>query len=91
MLTRLSLFALAMISVAGVANAKTIWEPPVQEPPIVVSTSPPAHGLHKVAITDEYGFRYDTWGNRLNRAGHVVAPPHTPPGATVIQNGPNQS
>lgn len=88
MLTRLSLLALAMISVAGVANAKTIWEPPVQEPPIVDTAMPPAHGPRKVAITDEYGFRYDTWGNRLNGAGYVIAPPHTPPGATVIQNGP---
>ena len=91
MFARLSLLTLAVISVAGVANARTIWEPPVQEPPIVDTDSSPAHGPHKVAITDEYGFRYDTWGNRLNSAGHVVAPPHTPSGATVIQNGPGQS
>jgi hypothetical protein len=91
MFARLSLLTLAMISVAGVASARTIWEPPVQEPPIVDYGSPPAHGPHKVAITDEYGFRYDAWGNRLNGAGYVIAPPHTPAGATVIQNGPSQS
>ncbi len=91
MLTRLSFLTLAMISVAGMANARTIWEPPVQEPPVVDSASPPAHGPRKVAITDEYGFRYDAWGNRLNSAGHVIAPPRTLPGATVIQNGPGQS
>ncbi len=75
MLTRLSLLTLAMISVAGMAHART----------------PPAQGPRKVAITDEYSFRYDAWGNRLNGADHVVAPPRTLPGATVIQNGPGQS
>jgi hypothetical protein len=59
MFTRLTLLALAMISVAGLANAKTIYQPPVQEPPIVDTDMPPTHGLHQVAITDEYGFRYD--------------------------------
>jgi hypothetical protein len=88
MFTRLSLLALAMISVASVANAETIYQPPVQEPPIVDTDMAPAHGLHQVAITDEYGFRYDRWGNRLNAVGHVIAPPRTPAGALVIQNGP---
>jgi hypothetical protein len=58
------LLALAMISVAGVANAKTIYEPPVQELPIV-DTDMPTHGPHQVAITDEYGFRYDRWVSLL--------------------------
>jgi hypothetical protein len=88
MFTRLTLLALTMISVAGLANAKTIYQPPVQEPPIVDADMPPTHGLHQVAITDEYGFRYDRWGNRLNAAGYVIAPPHTPADALVIQNGP---
>ena len=87
MFTRLSLLALAMIGFVGVANAQTIYQPPVQEPPIVDTDMAPAHGLHQVAITDEYGFRYDRWGNRLDAVGHVVAPPHTPAGALVIQNG----
>ena len=87
MLTRLSLLTLAMISIAGAANARTIYQPAVQEPPIVDTASPPARGPHAAAITDEYGFRYDSWGNRLNGAGYVIAPPHTPVGATVIQNG----
>jgi hypothetical protein len=90
MFTRLSLLALAMISVAGVANAKTIYEPPVQEPPIVDTDVPPTHGPHQVAITDEYGFHYDRWGNRLNAAAYVIPPPHTPAGALVIQNGPGE-
>jgi hypothetical protein len=86
MFARLSLLALALIAVAGAASARTIYRPAVQVAPIVDNRSPPA-GPHRIAITDEYGFHYDRWGNRLNGAGHVVAPPHTMPGATVIQNG----
>ncbi|SJZ40162.1 hypothetical protein SAMN02745126_00888 [Enhydrobacter aerosaccus] len=33
-------------------------------------------GRHQVAITDEYGFKYDSCGNRLNAQGHSMAP-HT--------------
>lgn len=88
---RLSLFALALVGAAGAANAQmndqTNGQSPMQEQPIVDNGSPPARGPHKVAFTDEYGFRYDSWGNRLNRAGYVIAPPHTPRGAAVIQNG----
>jgi hypothetical protein len=86
MFMRLSLLALTLIGVAGVANAATMTQatPPMSQ--IVDTTSPPP-GKHKVAFTDEYGFRYDRWGNRLNSAGHVIAPPHTRPGARVIQNG----
>ena len=77
MLIRLSLLTLAMIGVAGVANAQSM-----------ISSRPPSErGLHKVAIIDEYGFHYDSMGNRLNSAGYVIAEPHTPPGAAVIQNG----
>jgi hypothetical protein len=87
MFMRLSLLALTLIGVAGVANAATMTQPSSPPmAPIVDNTSPPA-GKHKVAFTDEYGFRYDRWGNRLNGAGHVIAPPHTLPGAHVIQNG----
>ena len=40
---------------------------------------------HSASITDEYGFRYDNMGNRLNARGCVIAPPVTPPGARAIQ------
>ena len=86
MLARLSVLTLAAIAMAGVANAATITRPPVDMPPIVDNGMPPS-GRHKVAFTDEYGFRYDKWGNRLDARGHVIAPPHSRPGATVIQNG----
>jgi hypothetical protein len=43
---------------------------------------------HQVAITDEYGFRYNAQGDRLDASGHIIAPPVTPPGVAAIQNGP---
>ncbi len=86
MFMRVSLLAVTLIGMAGLANAATMTQatPPLSQ--IVDTTSPPA-GKHKVAFTDEYGFRYDRWGNRLNSAGQVIAPPHTRPNAKVIQNG----
>jgi hypothetical protein len=60
----------------------------VSTQPQVSQAMPAERGPHQVAITDEYGFRYDSMGNRLNAAGYVIAPPHTPAGARVIQNGP---
>jgi hypothetical protein len=33
-------------------------------------------GSHSVAITDEYGFKYDSCGDRLNARGNVISP-HT--------------
>ena len=35
-----------------------------------------ASGPHSVAITDEYGFKYDSCGDRLNARGNVISP-HT--------------
>jgi hypothetical protein len=86
MFMRLSVLALTLIGVAGVANAATMTQATPPRSQMVDMRSPPP-GRHKVALTDEYGFRYDRWGNRLNSAGYVIAPPHTLPGAHVIQNG----
>ena len=33
-------------------------------------------GPHQVAITDEYGFKYDSCGDRLNARGNLISP-HT--------------
>ncbi len=35
---------------------------------------------HAVAFKDEYGFRYDAQGNRLDRHGHVMSPHDANPG-----------
>jgi hypothetical protein len=42
---------------------------------------------HQAVIVDEYGFRYDRRGDRLNAQGCIIAPPVTLPGAGVFQNG----
>jgi hypothetical protein len=38
---------------------------------------PPDRGPHQVAFRDEYGFRYDADGNRLDGRGYVMSP-HIP-------------
>jgi hypothetical protein len=38
---------------------------------------PPDRGPHQVAFRDEYGFRYDADGNRLDARGNVMSP-HVP-------------
>jgi len=80
MITRLLLLTLAITGVAGVAYAQS-----------TSTTLSPSMALaggqrHNVAITDEYGFHYDGKGDRLDAAGHIIAPPHTPPGARVLQH-----
>jgi hypothetical protein len=40
------------------------------------ATTPPA-GVQ--AFRDEYGFRYDGQGNRLDRYGHIISPQSTTP------------
>ena len=40
---------------------------------------------HAVAFTDEYGFRYDAQGDRLDARGYVMAPPVTPPGVAALR------
>lgn len=97
MLARLSLLTLAMTAVAGIACAQTPSPPssPSKAPQTMPSQTmrhhevnqamASAHGQrHKATITDEYGFRYDSMGNRLDAGGHVIAPPHTLPGARVL-------
>jgi hypothetical protein len=39
--------------------------------------APMEHSAHAFAFKDEYGFRYDAQGNRLDRHGHVMSP-HNP-------------
>jgi hypothetical protein len=41
----------------------------------------PYHGVrqHRESFRDEYGFRYDSRGNRIDSAGHVISPHTTTP------------
>ncbi len=94
MTTRLAFLTLALLGVAGVAHAQSSMGAPMA--PMATSTHAGAYPQqamgtgscgHQSAITDEYGFRYDSQGDRLNAQGCVIAPPVTPPGARAVQNG----
>ena len=43
------------------------------------------NSTHEATIKDEYGFRYDSRGDRLDASGHVIAPPVTPPGTPALR------
>ena len=92
---RYSLLTLALISVAGVANAQqVISSPPQPSPGDYQREAPglqpadqqadlgPVYGTrcgHQEAMRDEYGFRYDARGHRLNAQGCVISPHNTTP------------
>jgi hypothetical protein len=42
--------------------------------------APAEDSAHAVAFKDEYGFRYDARGDRLDRHGHVMSPHDPSPG-----------
>ena len=94
MTTRLAFLSLALVGIAGLAHAQSMGSSSAQ--PMPPTSAYPMHEQqamgeggcgHQSAITDEYGFKYDSRGNRLNAQGCVIAPPVTPPGARAIQNG----
>jgi hypothetical protein len=91
MFTRLFIMTLTVTGVATVA-----WAQPASTTPAAGATQPPMSHReinqamapvgprHKVAIVDEYGLHYDSRGDRLDAAGHLIAPPHTLPGARTL-------
>lgn len=93
MTTRLAFLSLALVGIAGLAHAQSMGTSsttyPTQQPQSYQSTQQ-AMGMgscgHQASITDEYGFKYDSMGNRLNAQGCVIAPPVTPPGGRAIQS-----
>jgi len=91
---RLFLLSLALIGVYGVASAQMIASPPQPSPGDYQREAPglqPAQPQqaemnwqsnrcgHSVAMRDEYGFRYDARGHRLNARGCVISPHNTTP------------
>jgi hypothetical protein len=91
---RLSLLSLTLIGVAGVASAQVIASPPQPSPGDYqrqapgLQPAPPQQAEmnwpsnrcgHREAMRDEYGFRYDARGNRLNAQGCVISPHNTTP------------
>jgi len=85
-MTRFALLTVALLGMAGTASAQQMngVTPDYEGGRYASATMAHACG-NKVSITDEYGFRYDRMGDRLNAQGCVIAPPHTVPGAKVIQ------
>ena len=90
---RLSLLTLAVIGIAGMANAQNVivTSPPqpspgdytreapgLQPPDQQAEMSSPWRGRcgHQEAMRDEYGFRYDGRGHRIDAQGCVISP-HT--------------
>ena len=84
---RLALLSIALIGMAGVAHAQS--QTMHQSMPAPHATHHTAMMRascgHEAAIKDEYGFRYDSMGDRLNAQGCVIAPPQTTPGAKAIK------
>jgi hypothetical protein len=64
-----------VVSVAPTATA-TVYTPSSSVSVGPAAPSPPA-GVE--AFRDEYGFRYDGLGNRLDRRGNIVSPQSTTP------------
>lgn len=84
---KLIVLSFALAGVAGVAQAQSYDRSydragPRQE------TMREEHRLndrHPVASKDEYGFRYDAQGDRLDASGRVMPPPVTPPGTPALR------
>ena len=64
-----------MVSVAP-APVATVYTPPPSVTVVPAAPSPPA-GVQ--AFRDEYGFRYDGRGNRIDRYGNIISPQSTRP------------
>ncbi|HTR88290.1 MAG TPA: hypothetical protein VMI56_27665 [Reyranella sp.] len=94
-MTRLSVVTLALIGFAGVASAQPVISSPPQPSPgdytrerpglqpmdqQAQSTSPyVGRREHAEAFRDEYGFRYDSRGDRIDAQGHLISPHTTTP------------
>jgi hypothetical protein len=101
MMKRLSVLALAMVGVASFAHAQTATgqygDTQMQQQPMNQSGSSqmmsqpdsqamaPSGDRWPVALTDEYGFRYNSRGDRLDASGRIMLPPMTPPSAAALK------
>src|SRR5262245_38590753 len=58
----------------------TVYTPYVPVPePVTVTPAAPTATVGVEAFRDEYGFRYDAEGNRLDRYGNIISPQSTIP------------
>jgi hypothetical protein len=84
---KLIALSFALAGVAGVAQAQSYDRSydragPRQE---TMREEPRLNDRHPVAFKDEYGFRYDAQGDRLDGSGRVMPPPVTPPGTPALR------
>jgi len=91
MMKRMAILTIALIGVAGMAQAQPMSTAPTPMPAGIASQSHEMQAMaqtcsepRKTAMKDEYGFRYDSRGDRLNAQGCVIAAPHMIPGAKVL-------
>jgi hypothetical protein len=92
---RLSVITLALIGLAGIAQAQPVISSPPQPSPGDYTREGPgpqptdqqaqsaspyvSRHEHPQAFRDEYGFRYDSRGNRIDAQGHMISPHSTTP------------
>ncbi len=84
---RLIVLTLAAVAgIASVANAQT-YDPSITrgERREDMREDRRMNEQHPTAMKDEYGFRYDSKGDRLDGRGYVTAPPVTPPGTPALR------
>jgi hypothetical protein len=89
MLKRLSIVTLALLALPAIADAQQI-----AARTMVVSGTPHVTRIAQSAATaanagstfkDEYGNLYNSRGDRIDRAGRILPPPVTPPGARALR------
>jgi hypothetical protein len=95
MMKRLALLTLAMVGVAGVAHAQqsvTVYRSGPPPAPVYVPAPYPSQAMtmdsgrsSSPAITDEYGMRYNSYGDRIDAQGRIMPPPVTPPGVRAYR------
>lgn len=85
--SKLVVLSAALVGLAGIAQAQT-YEPTYDRSGSHREMMREEHRMndrHPVAFKDEYGFRYDAQGDRLDASGRVMAPPMTPPGTPALR------
>jgi hypothetical protein len=60
-------------------STTVVYAPPEPAPPAYVPPVPPRPPVGVQAFRDEYGFRYDGQGNRLDARGNIISPHSTTP------------
>ena len=56
-----------------------VYAPSEPSPPAYVPPAPPQPPAGVQAFRDEYGFRYDGQGNRIDTRGNIISPQSTTP------------